>query len=159
VITFELWPQVALVGAGAAALMDLGLWLQGRLDFGPVGRWIGHMVRGRFMHEAIAKAAPVRGEQAIGWAVHYATGIAFAALLVALAGPGWLAAPTAGPALAVGIGTVLAPLFVMQPAMGAGIASRRTATPWRNRLRSLLNHAVFGAGLYLTALALRWAFR
>lgn len=158
-IPFELWPQVALVGAGAAACMDLGLWLQRRLDFGPVGRWVGHMAQGRFAHEAIAKAAPVRGERALGWAVHYATGIAFAALLVALAGPGWLAAPSLGPALAVGIGTVVVPLLVMQPAMGAGIASRRTATPWRNRLRSLLNHAVFGAGLYLAALALRWALR
>lgn len=158
-IPFELLPQVALVGAGAAALMDLGLWLQRRLDFGPIGRWFGHMARGRFAHESIAKAAPVRGERALGWAVHYATGIAFAALLVALAGPGWLAAPSLGPALAVGIGTVLVPLFVMQPAMGAGVASRKTPTPLRNGLRSLLNHAVFGAGLYLAALALRWALR
>jgi hypothetical protein len=159
VIPFELLPQVALVGVGAAGLMDLGLWLQRRLDFGPIGRWVGHMAQGRFAHESIAKAPPVRGEKAIGWAVHYATGIAFAALLVALAGPGWLAAPSLGPALAVGIGTVAAPLFVLQPAMGAGVASRKTATPWRNRLRSLLNHAVFGAGLYLAALALRWALR
>lgn len=158
-IPFEFWPQVATVGAGAAALMDLGLWLQRRLDFGPVGRWVGHLAQGRFAHDAIAKATPVRGERALGWAVHYATAIAFAALLVALAGPGWLAAPSLGPALAVGIGTVVVPLLVMQPAMGAGIASRRTATPWRNRLRSLLNHAVFGAGLYLAALALRWALR
>ena len=158
-IPFELLPKVALVGAGAAACMDLGLWLQRRLDFGPIGRWVGHMAQGRFVHESIAKATPVRGEQAIGWGVHYATGIAFAALLVALAGPGWLAAPSLGPALAVGIGTVVVPLLVMQPAMGAGVASRRTATPWRNRLRSLLNHAVFGAGLYLAALALRLALR
>lgn len=158
-IPFELLPQVALVGAGAAALMDLGLWLQRRLDFGPIGRWVGHMAQGRFAHAAIAKATPVRGERALGWGVHYATGIAFAALLVALAGPGWLAAPSLGPALAVGIGTVVAPLFVMQPAMGAGFASSRTPTPWRNRLRSLLNHAVFGTGLYLAALALHWALR
>jgi hypothetical protein len=159
VIPFELLPQVALVGAGAAALMDLGLWLQRRLDFGPVGRWVGHMAQARFAHESIAKAAPVRGERALGWGVHYATGIAFAGLLVALAGPGWLAAPSLGPALAVGVGTVMAPLFLMQPAMGAGFASSRTPTPWRNRLRSLLNHAVFGTGLYLAALALRWALR
>lgn len=158
-IPFELLPQVALVGTGAAALMDLGLWLQRRLDFGPIGRWVGHMAHGRFAHESIAKAAPVRGEQALGWGVHYATGIAFAALLVALAGPGWLAAPSLGPALAVGIGTVVAPLFVLQPALGAGIASSRTPTPWRNRLRSLLNHGVFGAGLYLAALLARWVLR
>jgi len=159
VIPFELLPQVAIVGAGAAALMDLGLWLQRRLDFGPIGRWVGHMAQGRFAHEAIAKAPPVPGEQALGWAVHYATGIAFAGLLVTLYGPGWLAAPRLGPALALGVGTVLAPLFVLQPAMGAGIASRKTATPLRNCVRSLLNHTAFGAGLYLAAQGMRWALR
>lgn len=39
----------------------------------------------------------------------------------------------------------------MQPAMGAGIAAANTPTPWKNRLRSLANHAVFGLGLYLAA--------
>jgi hypothetical protein len=163
-IPLELMPQVALIGVGATAVMDFGLWVQRRLKlptsgFGLVGRWVGHMARGRFTHEAIARAAPVRGEQALGWAVHYATGIAFAALLAALAGPAWVAAPSLGPALAVGVGTVVAPLFVLQPAMGAGLASRKTATPWRNRLRSLLNHATFGVGLYLAALAARWVLR
>ena len=59
------------------------------------------------------------------------------------------------PALAVGMGTVAAPLLVMQPAMGAGIASSRTPTPVKNCLRSLANHTVFGAGLYLAAAALQ----
>ena len=45
-------------------------------------------------------------------------------------------------------------MFLLQPLMGAGLASSRTATPWRNRLRSLLNHLVFGLGLYLSAIAL-----
>jgi hypothetical protein len=163
-IPLEHVAQVALIGAGATAVMDLGLWVQRRLklptsSFGLVGRWAGHLARGKFAHEAIAKAPPVPGELALGWSVHYATGIAFAALLVALAGPGWVAAPSLLPALAVGVGTVLAPLFVLQPALGAGIASRKTATPLRNSLRSLLNHAVFGAGLYLAALVIRWALR
>ena len=39
----------------------------------------------------------------------------------------------------------------MQPAMGAGVAASRTAAPLRNVLRSLVNHTVFGAGLYLAA--------
>lgn len=45
----------------------------------------------------------------------------------------------------------------MQPAMGSGFAARRTATPLKNCLRSLVNHAVFGSGLYLAAMALRSA--
>jgi hypothetical protein len=164
VIPFEHVAQVALIGIGATAVMDLGLWVQRRLklptsSFGLVGRWVGHLAHGQFAHQAITKAAPVKGELALGWLVHYGTGIAFAALLVALYGLGWAAEPRLWPALCVGVGTVLAPLFVLQPAMGAGIASSRTAAPVRNCLRSLLNHTVFGIGLYLAALFMQWISR
>ena len=148
--------RVLLIGIGATATMDAWLALMKRLkrptlDFALVGRWVGHVAHGRWRHDAIAQAAPVRGERALGWALHYATGIAFAGVLVALAGPAWARSPSLLPALAVGLGTVAVPLFVMQPAMGAGIASSRTPTPLNNCLRSLTNHAVFGVGLYLAA--------
>jgi hypothetical protein len=54
----------------------------------------------------------------------------------------------------VGIGTVAAPFFLMQPGMGAGIAASRTPRPNAARLQSLLTHAVFGLGLYITAWAM-----
>jgi len=147
----------AAIGIAATAVMDLWLLLLQSLkvptlNFALLGRWVGHMPRGRWMHDGIAKAAPVPGELALGWAVHYATGIGFATLLAYLAGPQWLQAPTVAPALALGIGTVIVPLFVMQPAMGAGIASMRTKTPVLNCLKSLANHTVFGFGLYAAAL-------
>lgn len=151
--------RTVAVGIGATAVMDL--WLQllkargiPMLNFALLGRWVGHMPRGRWAHPGIAKAAPVRGELTLGWAAHYATGIAFASLLVALVGPAWLHTPSPAPALCVGIGTVVLPLFVMQPAMGAGFASSRTATPVLNVLKSLANHTVFGLGLYATALVI-----
>jgi hypothetical protein len=151
--------RVAFIGIGATAVMDLWLWLLKRLhvptlDFALVGRWVGHLARGRWSHVAIAKSAPVHGERALGWLTHYASGVAFAGLLVLLYGMAWTRSPTLMPALVVAIGTVLIPLFVMQPAMGAGIASSKTPTPWANRARSLLTHAVFGAGLYLAAVAI-----
>jgi len=147
---------VAAIGIGATAVMDLGLALQKRLglrtlDFALVGRWVGHLLRGRIAHAAIAKAPPVAGERAWGWLTHYAVGIAFAGLLVALQGPGWMHDPSLLPAVALGIGTVALPLFVMQPAMGAGFASSKTPTPLKNVLRSVLNHTAFGVGLYLAA--------
>jgi len=147
------------IGIGATVLMDIWIlllkhWGIPTLNFMLLGRWIGHMPQGRWAHDGIAKAAPVRGELALGWFVHYLTGIGFALLLAWLAGPNWVHAPTLLPALAFGIGTVVIPFFVMQPAMGAGIASSRTATPYLNRLRSLANHAVFGLGLYAAALAI-----
>jgi hypothetical protein len=148
--------RVVLIGLGATAVMDAWGLLMKRLrvptpDFALVGRWAGHLARGRWSHAAIAKAAPVAGERALGWALHYAIGVAFAALLVALAGTAWTRSPSLGPALGVGLGTVAVPLFVMQPAMGAGIASSRTAAPLKNCLRSVANHAAFGVGLYLAA--------
>ena len=144
------------IGAGATLVMDAWLQLLRRLgiaslSFALIGRWVGHLARGRVRHAAIAKATPVRGELALGWLVHYATGIAFAALLLALAGPAWAARPSLLPALALGVATVAVPLLLIQPAMGAGIASRNTPTPLRNSLKSLANHSVFGLGLYLSA--------
>jgi hypothetical protein len=156
--------RVLLIGIGATATMDAWLQLLRRLqvptpDFALVGRWAGHLARGRWAHAAIAKAAPIKHERVLGWTLHYGTGVAFAALLVALAGTAWLHYPTPLPALVVGVGTVAVPLFVLQPAMGAGIASSRTATPLKNTLRSVANHAAFGVGLYLAAVAVAAAWR
>ncbi|HRQ15124.1 MAG TPA: DUF2938 domain-containing protein [Promineifilum sp.] len=147
------------IGVGATAVMDLwGLVRKPLLGVAPpnyalVGRWIAHMRRGRFRHDAIAAAAPVRGERVIGWTAHYLTGISFAALLIGIWGPAWVQQPTIGPALAVGIGTVVAPFFLMQPGMGAGIAASRTPRPASARLQSLITHVVFGLGLYAAGLA------
>jgi len=152
-------PRLLLIGIGATAVLDLWLALLRRLglpglDMALLGRWVAHLPRGRFVHAAIARAEVVAGERAWGWLAHYAIGIAFAALLVGLLGQRWLHAPTLLPALAFGVATVVAPLFVMQPAMGAGFAASRTPTPLKNCLRSLASHAVFGLGLYLCAAAL-----
>jgi hypothetical protein len=144
-----------LIGAGATAVMDLWGLARSRLfgaraaDYGLVGRWIGHMARGRFRHDAIAASPPVRGERLIGWTVHYAVGVAFAAVLLALWGLEWVRQPSIGPALIVGLGTVAAPFLIMQPGMGAGIAASRTPRPGAARFQSLVTHAVFGIGLYV----------
>jgi len=154
--------RILLVGIGATAVLDLWLVLLGRmgvptLNFAFVGRWVGHMTRGTFVHAGIARSAPVRGELALGWFTHYAIGISFACALLAIQGVSWARQPTLWPCLLLGVCTVLMPLFVMQPAMGAGFASSKTATPVKNVFRSVANHAVFGLGLYLSSLlAAQW---
>src|SRR5262245_20585326 len=107
--------RAVLVGVGATAVMDLWILARTRLlgipaqSYALVGRWIAGLARGRFRHERIATSPAVRGELAIGWTAHYLIGIAFAALLLAVFGIDWTRRPTLAPALAVGIGTVLAP--------------------------------------------------
>ncbi len=146
-----------LIGAGATLVMDLWLFALRRglgvrtLDYALLGRWIGHLPRGTFVHADIARAAPVSGERALGWCAHYGIGVAFGALLLSVAGLEWAHAPSLAPAVAIGLGTVLAPLFVLQPALGAGIASSRTPHPNAARLRSLATHGVYGLGLYASA--------
>jgi hypothetical protein len=146
-----------LVGGGATALTDLRAVARRRLlgialpDYGVVGRWLAHMGRGRFRHDSMAAAQPVRGERLAGWVAHYAIGISFAALLLFIWGMDWMRQPTLVPALAIGIGTVAAPFFVMQPGMGAGIAASRTPRPAAARIQSLVTHTIFGVGLYAAA--------
>jgi hypothetical protein len=154
--------SVILIGIGATLVIDAwGILRRALFGIAPpsyalVGRWLGHMPKGRFRHDSIAAAPAIRGEAALGWSFHYLTGIAYAGLLVALAGPAWLERPAPLPALAVGLGTVVAPFFLMQPGMGAGIAASRSPNPSSARLHSLLMHAFFGLGLYLAALAARF---
>ena len=102
----EIAPILA-IGTGATIVLDAWLLLLQRLgiptlNFALLGRWVGHLFRGRFAHAAIARADSIPGELAIGWFTHYAIGIAFAAVLVGSQDAAWLRQPSLLPALATG---------------------------------------------------------
>jgi hypothetical protein len=149
------------VGIGATFILDLWGWLLALAfkmtppNYCLVGRWLLHMPAGRFAHEDIGAASAKPFECPTGWIAHYALGVIFALAFVALASAQWLQAPTLPPALAFGVITVVVPFFVMHPAFGLGVAASKTPNPNQGRLRSLAAHAVFGCGLYLSAIALR----
>jgi len=149
--------SAVVIGVGATVIMDLwALFLRrgfgvASLDLALLGRWIGHFPRGRFRHGHIGRAAPVRYERLIGWSAHYTIGVGFAAVLLATWGLDWLTRPTLGPALIVSSVTLVAPFFLMQPAMGLGIGASLTPRPNIARLRSVVTHTVYGAGLYASA--------
>ncbi|WEL54084.1 DUF2938 domain-containing protein [Pseudomonas kermanshahensis] len=155
-MTLAMLKAALLIGVGATVIMDLWGVLLRRLgiptlNFAMVGRWAGHVMKGRVRHDAIAKAEPVANELVLGWVIHYVIGVLFAVMLVGMVGEGWLSAPTLWPALVWGVATVVAPLCFMQPVMGAGFFASRTPTPGRNCLKSLVTHTVFGVGLFLSA--------
>lgn len=157
-MTFELLLRTVIIGVGATLVMDVwGLLLRlfgiPTLNFALLGRWLGHLPEGQWVHENIIRATPIRGERALGWLAHYTIGLSFAGLLMAAYGLEWARSPSLWPALLIGVVTVLAPLLVLQPALGAGIASTKTPKPLLNSLKSLATHTVYGLGLYATALA------
>jgi hypothetical protein len=67
----------------------------------------------------------------------------------------WLQQPTLIPALIVGLVTVGAGWFLLQPGMGAGIAASRRPNANRIRALNIAGHIVFGLGLYASALLIR----
>jgi hypothetical protein len=151
------------MGVGGSLLMDAwNLFLKRAfgipsLNYCLLGRWFLHMPEGTFILSSIAAAPARRSECPVGWLAHYTIGVVLALGFLALAAGDWLARPTVLPALLYGIGTVVFPFFVLQPALGLGIASANAPRPAQARLKSLGTHVVFGVGLYLSALALSHA--
>lgn len=152
----------ALLGLGASLILDG--WALGRrsiagvpmLDYGWLTRWLAGLPAGRLKLEP-SQATPLNGiERALGWALHYAIGVVYAGVFLLITGPGWMDQPSVLPALVFGIVTSLAPFLILQPALGRGVFASRSPAPWTARLQTLLNHGVFGLGLYATALALTW---
>ena len=155
------WPRAIAVGMGATVVMDLwNLFLKRAfgvrsLDYCLLGRWVLHMPGGTLRHASIAAAPRKPLECVVGRIAHYAIGLVFGVAFVALAPSGWLERPSLAPPLIFGVATVVFPFFLMQPALGLGIAASKTPSPLRARLKSLASHLAFGGGLYLSALAMR----
>ncbi|NKJ02031.1 DUF2938 family protein [Novosphingobium sp. SG707] len=147
----------ALTGVGATTLLDLWALALTRgfgvkaTDWAMVGRWLGHMPRGRFVQPDLSGAKPVAAEAALGWAAHYVIGAGYGLLLLVLAGRSWFDHPSVLAAMLLSWALLAAPFFVMMPGMGMGIAGAGTPSPGIARLKSLAGHTVFGLGLYATA--------
>ncbi len=146
-----------LIGAGATAIFDLWVKLLAALglpggNWTMGGRWFAYIPRGKLVHDGIANSPSLPNETAIGWTMHYVTGIVFAAALILIWGLDWTRAPTIGPALVVGMSTILLGWCVMSPCMGGGIAGQKRPDRWTVRAVQLSNHFVFGLGLWVCAL-------
>jgi hypothetical protein len=113
-----------------------------------LGRWIGHMFKGRFTHEDISKAEPIAHEARIALAAHYTIGLVLGAgyaLLLQVQVP-QSRQSTLSRAAAYGAATTVFPWFWMFPARGQGVMGLRDRD-LRVPAFALCTHIVYGLGL------------
>lgn len=156
----SMWLQASLLGIGATFIMDAWSWLQRNvfctpsLNYGFVGRWVIFIFKGQWIHRPIMATPSVKGEQLLGWVLHYLIGIIFAIIHVIIFGRIWLSEPTIAPALLTAVVTLVFPFCIIQPCLGFGVAASNPPSPWKARWLSLLTHSAYGIGLFATALIL-----
>jgi len=149
--------RILVIGIGATLTMDiwaniLKLFNIKSLDYRFLGRWIGNLTKGKLTHNKIFNTPPYPNELLIGWITHYLIGITFVFLLIWVYGKEWLDNPTLKPAIIIGIVTIIAPFFMMQPSFGFGFAGSKFPDPNIARFKSLMAHFIYGLGIYLAAI-------
>lgn len=143
------------IAMGLGATLAIDLWAQllrraagiGSTDWALVGRWVAGFAHGHLQLQAGELERRKRGDSLLGWLIHYAVGIGYALIYLALAKSHGVSLISA---LLFGGVTVLAPWLVLQPGLGKGWFASATPRPSRTRLLNLATHLLFGAGLYLT---------
>jgi hypothetical protein len=120
-----------------------------------VGRWAAGLARGRLTHSDMEAEDAVRGEAAVGLAVHYLTGVTLTQLYYELLRVGGSRKGSLAAASAYGAATALLPLLVMYPSWGLGPFALRSDEAARLARIMLFGHTVFGAGIGLWTALLR----
>jgi len=149
------WLSAGIAG-GVGATLVIDLWAQllrraagiGSTDWALVGRWVAGLGRGQLQLRGADFDHRQRGDALRGWLTHYAVGIAYALIYLALVNA-FASRVSLLSALLFGAVTVLAPWLILQPALGKGLFASTAPKPGQTRLLNLVTHLLFGAGLYL----------
>ena len=150
----SVWRTLAAGGVATLALDLLSvaasrLGLSAALPPTLIGRWFASIARGRIAHADIAQAPAVAHEMAIAVAGHYAIGIALTALYVWVISSAGRSPRSLTLALAFALCTNLLPWLLMFPSMGYGFFGAHGPAGTRLFFTSLLNHFLFGIGVWL----------
>ncbi|MBS0251595.1 MAG: DUF2938 family protein [Proteobacteria bacterium] len=148
-----------IVGIGSTVVLDVFVSLVHRptgippTDWGTVGRWLLGVGKGQLILDPADESPPTHAERIVGWLFHYLVGVAYAAAIVALWGPGYIAAPTILPVVVVGVLiSTLAGLTILLPGLGAGFMGSKLPNQFAIIAYLIVAHVVFAAGQYGFAL-------
>ncbi|UTW12820.1 DUF2938 family protein [Marinobacterium rhizophilum] len=145
--------KIMMLGVFATVLIDVWSVFSNKIlqlpkaNWGMVGRWLGHIPKGKLIHNPIGASSAIKYESVLGWAFHYLVGIAYAYIYVVLV-VRYLDAPSLLAAWAFGMVTILAAWLIIQPGLGAGICAIRAPRPGMARIQNVAIHTIFGVALY-----------
>jgi hypothetical protein len=146
--------KILVVGVFATVIMDIWATFSNRVlkfprtNWAMVGRWLGHLPKGKFVHNPISSSSEIKHENIIGWLFHYIVGIVYAALYVAIVVWNFESNTSLLTAWFFGLLTIISPWFILQPALGLGICAVKTPKPNMVRLQNFAIHSIFGIALY-----------
>ncbi|MEP0521830.1 MAG: DUF2938 family protein [Hyphomicrobiales bacterium] len=145
----------AAAGLGATIIFDLVAvlrqgWALTHGFYCLVGRWVGSLQHTGWAHDDIRASAPVNGEALLGWGAHALLGAIYGICFVFVFGPSAISTPQLWQGLNFGLVTVLVPWFVFQPLFGWGIGMSKAPESWKMRMKGVINHTVFGVGIWLS---------
>lgn len=158
-MTLTLLAHAVIIGVVGGAAFDVWNWLAQRYFAVRAPNWA---ILGKWLLAPFAAApAPVAAgppvftplQQGLGAVAHCLTAVVFAAALLVVAGPSWVAHPSPLPAIAVGLVTTIFPWLIIMPALGHGIAASKTPIANKIRVATIVSHLVMGLGFYVGALA------
>ena len=146
--------KILVIGVFATVIMDVWATFSNRVlkfprtNWAMVGRWLGHLPKGKLVHNPIGSSSEIRYENIIGWFFHYFIGVVYAALYVAIVI--WVFGNHTSllTAWVFGILTIVSPWFILQPALGMGICAVKAPKPNMVRLQNFAIHSIFGIALY-----------
>jgi hypothetical protein len=144
---------LATVTMDIAALATVGT---GIVQLGPyrifpelLGRWVGSIPAGSFVHSTILTTRPVPHEKVLGVVSHYLIGLTLSSLLLFPHVSIWHRRVTLRTAVLFGMASCVFPYFLMFPSMGFGIMALKLPHPATLILFSAWNHVAFGLGIFL----------
>jgi hypothetical protein len=118
-----------------------------KIHIGMIGRMAVGWTRGRFCYGHPSEMEQVANEKLYGYVTHHAIGISLAIPYVL----GWdiLIGGPASPvwAIAYGVATTVASVFLVLPSMGLGVLGWRSPEGIIIPLSSLANHLFYGVGM------------
>ncbi len=146
--------KILAIGLFATVIMDIWATFSNRVlkfprtNWAMVGRWLGHIQNGKFLHQSIGSSPEIKYENIFGWAFHYLVGVIYATFYVVMVIWCFEGNSSLLNAWFFGLVTILSPWFILQPALGLGICAVKAPKPCMVRLQNIAIHSIFGIALY-----------